>query len=79
MTLKIELDQDAAVALATVLRRVSPEAYGVNAGYRAVDALSPQLPATAALRRVSRGFGSGRAARLRKRSLGSTRCSATVY
>jgi hypothetical protein len=50
----LRLDEQAAVALATIIRRLTPDDYGdalaargvdVQAWYRAVDALSPQLPA----------------------------------
>jgi hypothetical protein len=49
MTLRIELDQDAAAALATVLHHVGPTANGgdEDAWYRAVYAVLPQLPASA--------------------------------
>jgi hypothetical protein len=50
----LRLDEQAAVALATIIRRLTPDDYSdalaargvdVQAWYRAVDALSPQLPA----------------------------------
>ncbi len=53
MQITIELDDEAATALATIIRRLTSDDYadaltarGVNvkAWYRAVDALSPQLP-----------------------------------
>lgn len=49
----LALDENAAIALATIIRRLTPEDYGdaltangvdVEAWYRAVDALSPLLP-----------------------------------
>ena len=52
-TITLALDEEAAIALATIIRRLTPEDYGdaltasgveVEAWYRAVDALSPLLP-----------------------------------
>jgi hypothetical protein len=52
-TITLALDEEAAIALATIIRRLTPEDYGdaltargvdVQAWYRAVDALSPLLP-----------------------------------
>ena len=52
-TITLALDENAAIALATIIRRLTPEDYGdaltasavdVEAWYRAVDALSPLLP-----------------------------------
>ena len=52
-TITLALDENAAIALATIIRRLTPEEYGdaltasgvdVDAWYRAVDALSPLLP-----------------------------------
>jgi hypothetical protein len=52
-TITLALDENAAIALATIIRRLTPEDYGdaltasgvdVKAWYRAVDALSPLLP-----------------------------------
>ena len=47
-TVSLNLDDAAAIALATVIRRLAPEDHGVDpkAWYRALDQLSPQLPAT---------------------------------
>ena len=44
----LKLDKAAAIALARVVRRVTPEDYGADpqAWYRALDALSPLLPGT---------------------------------
>jgi hypothetical protein len=53
MKITIDLDNDAAIALATIIRRLTPDDYadalrarGVEgqAWYRALDALSPHLP-----------------------------------
>jgi hypothetical protein len=48
VTITMQLDEDAAAALATVIRAAAPEDYGADpkAWYRAIDQLSPQLPAT---------------------------------
>ena len=52
-TITLALDENAAIVLATIIRRLTPEDYGdaltasgvdVDACYRAVDALSPLLP-----------------------------------
>ena len=52
-TITLALDEEAAIALATIIRRLTPEDYGdaltargvdVKAWYRAVDVLSPLLP-----------------------------------
>jgi hypothetical protein len=53
LTITLTLDEAAAIALATVVRRLTPEDYGAAlaergvdaaAWWRALDALSPQLP-----------------------------------
>jgi hypothetical protein len=48
LNVPLKLDKAAAIALARVVRRVAPEAYGADpaAWYRAVDALSALLPGT---------------------------------
>ena len=52
-TITLALDENAAIALATIIRRLTPEDYGdaltangvaVEAWYRAVDTLSTLLP-----------------------------------
>ena len=52
-TITLALDENAAIALATIIRRLTPEDYGdaltangvdVEAWYRAVDALRPLKP-----------------------------------
>lgn len=44
--ISLDLDREAALALATVIRSADPQVYGVDAQafWRAVDALSPLLP-----------------------------------
>ncbi len=48
LAVSLKIDRTAAIALARVIRRVAPEDYGADAPgwYRAVDALSPLLPAS---------------------------------
>jgi hypothetical protein len=47
VTILMQLDDAAAAALAAVIRAAAPEDYGADpkAWYRAIDQLSPQLPA----------------------------------
>jgi hypothetical protein len=48
LNVPLKLDKAAAVALARVIRRVSPEDFGADpqAWFRALDALLPLLPGT---------------------------------